>query len=483
MPLPSPTLDAVRFVLDGRVVEIRDAAPTRTLLQYLREDAGCTAVKEGCAEGDCGACTIALGELDGDGALQYRAVNSCIRFLPTVDGKAVVTADGLPAADGTLHPAQQAMVDHHGSQCGFCTPGFVMSLYALYQRQRSPSYDMAVEALAGNLCRCTGYRPIIDAARHMGDYPAPAAPADVRQQLLSLQRDGALTLPGFDAPRTVDELAARYAAAPDAVLLAGGTDIGLWVTKHLRELPALIYLGEVAELRGIADGSDGLRIGAAVPLGEAWPALVARHPPLAELARRFASPPVCNSGTLVGNVANGSPIGDSMPALLALDAQLELRCGDDTRRLPLAEFYLGYQKKALRRGEFVTAVVVPPLPADWHLASYKLAKRYDQDISAVCAAFAIRLEGGRVAELRLAFGGMAAVPSRAQHAEAALRGQPWNEATRERAIAALAEDFQPLSDMRASSAYRLRTAGNLLRRFALELAGGAPVLRLSELAA
>ncbi|MFT4047433.1 MAG: xanthine dehydrogenase small subunit [Solimonas sp.] len=459
----------IRFLLDGRPVEAAGVAPTRTLLQYLREDLGCTAVKEGCAEGDCGACTIALGEADADadGGVRYRAVNSCIRFLPTVDGKAVVTADGLPAADGTLHPVQQAMVDHHGSQCGFCTPGFVMSLYALYQRQPSPTRDTVVEALAGNLCRCTGYRPIIDAGLRMGDAPPPA-PDGIAGALTRIRRDATLELPGFCAPRTVAELAARYAAQPDALLLAGGTDVGLWVTKHLRELPPMLYLGEIAELQTIAETGDGLRIGAAVALSDAWPALVARHPPLAGLARRFASRPVCNSGTLVGNVANGSPIGDSMPALLALDARLELRRGDEARTLALREFYLGYQKKALRRGEFVVAVTVPPLPAGWRLASYKLAKRYEQDISAVCAAFAVEVKDERIVAARIAYGGMAAIPARAKRAEAALVGKSFDEAMFAAAANALAEDFKPLSDMRASAAYRLQGAQNLLRRFHLE---------------
>ncbi len=460
----------IRFVLDGRTVAVRDPAPTTTLLAYLRQTCGSTGTKEGCAEGDCGACTVVLGE-PGDGQIAYRAINSCIRFLPTLDGKEIVTVEGLKGPGGKLHPVQQAMVDCHGSQCGFCTPGFVMSLFALYLAGSQLERGAVIDALAGNLCRCTGYRPIIEAGLRMHGYPAPANwnPSDAQsaerqKRLGAVQRKNSLSLPGFSAPRTLDELAAAYEARPDSLILAGATDIGLWVTKQMRELPPLLYLGEVAGLKFIREADSALEIGAAVPLTEAWEAIVARWPALAEMANRFASPPIRNSGTLCGNIANGSPIGDAMPALIALGASVELRRGARRRTLPLEQLYLGYQKKALEAGEFVASVSLTlPRPGQ-RIASYKVSKRFDQDISAVCSAYAIEMAGDKIASARIAHGGMAAIPQRAPKAEAALAGKPWTLATFQAAGAALASDYSPIGDMRASAAYRLQVAQNLLLR-------------------
>jgi xanthine dehydrogenase small subunit len=459
--------------MDGQIVCAENLPRTMTVLEYLREVAHRTGTKEGCAEGDCGACTVVLGERDGE-HIRYRAVNSCIRFLPTIDGQELVTVESLLGPDETLHPVQQSMVDHHASQCGFCTPGFVMSLFALYLHNPTPTREQVIEALSGNLCRCTGYRPIIEAALRMGDYPRRSAAAS-STRLLPLHRDQALRLPGFYAPRTVDELAAELEQTPGSLVLAGGTDIGLWVTKQLRELPPIVYIGAVAELKQIRHTATGMEIGAAVSLTDAWAALVSAHPTLAEMAQRFGSPPVRNSGTLCGNLANGSPIGDSLPVLIALDAELVLRRGARERSLPLEKFYLSYQHTALEPGEFVVSVKVPaPVAGRW-LAAYKLSKRFDQDISALALACAVTVENGRVAHVRVAFGGMAATASRAAATERALLGAPWNEATVNFAVAKLAEDFKPLADMRASSAYRLQSAGNLLRRFYFEHSGsGSP---------
>lgn len=481
--------NGIRFVLDGEVIKARGVPPTTTLLQYLRDTLGRTGTKEGCAEGDCGACTVVLGELEGE-QIAYRAVNSCIRFLPTLDGKEVVTVESLSRNDAPLHPVQQALVDHHASQCGFCTPGFVMSLFDVYLNQPGARRAQIVDALAGNLCRCTGYRPIIEAGCRLNDYAAPAiwSRADARdktriQQLRSIQRKDSLNFNGdsaFHAPRSLDELAQSYLRQPDALLLAGGTDIGLWVTKQLRALPGLIYLGEVAELKQMKEAGDMLEIGAAVRLSDAYAALVAHYPMLDELYRRFASPPIRNSGTLCGNLANGSPIGDSMPILIALGAILKLRRGAETRALVLENFYLGYQKKALQPGEFVEAVCVPLPKPGRIIASYKISKRIGQDISAVCGAYALDINNGNIVAARIAYGGMAAIPKRAGHTETMLTGQTWSSSSIEAALSGIARDFAPLSDMRASAAYRLKVAQNLLKRLYLEHAGSTTLCRVEQ---
>ncbi|MFC0133825.1 xanthine dehydrogenase small subunit [Massilia eurypsychrophila] len=471
--------DPIRFYFQGKVRQLDGVAPTRTVLQHLREDLHCTGTKEGCAEGDCGACTVVIGSLE-NGALELKAVNSCIQFAATLDGKALFSVEDLQQPDGALHPVQQAMVECHGSQCGFCTPGFVMSLWGMYLKQdlmqenAQPSRRQVDDALSGNLCRCTGYRPIIDAARRMGELPPVAFDrAALAAQLLELRRDSMATYSAggasFFAPRTLDELTEVRAAHPAALLLAGSTDIGLWVTKQLREIGDIIYLGHVDALKAVTEAAGFIDIGAGVTLEDAYRAVCKHYPDqLSEMWQRFASLPIRNAGTLGGNVANGSPIGDSMPWLIALGAELVLRGPAGVRAMPLEAFYLGYQKKDLQAGEFVQAVRVPMPRAGVQFRTYKLAKRFDQDISAVCAAFALRIDGGVVAHARIAFGGMAATPQRAARTEALLQGRQWSEATLREAMAMLAVDYAPLSDMRASSGYRMKAAQNLLRRFWFE---------------
>ena len=468
-----PPPGEIRFLLNGQLVCETALPCTMTVLEYLREIRGLTGTKEGCAEGDCGACTVVEGTLMPDGSrIQYRAINSCIRFMATVDAHELVTVEDLQAPDGTLHPVQQSLVEHHGSQCGFCTPGFVMSLFALYLEGTPGTRERVIHTLAGNLCRCTGYRPIIDAGVAMHGYPAPpawssAAPfnASRRAALAALRRKQPLRLPGFYAPRTLEQLATELTLHPQSLVLGGGTDVGLWVTKQLRELPPIVYIGAVESLQHIETSATELRIGAAVTLTDAWAALIARCPPLREVADRFGSPPIRNSGTLCGNLANGSPIGDGLPTLMALGAELELRRGAHTRCVPLEQFYLGYQKKDLAPGEFVLAVRVRIPPPDLRIAVFKLSKRVEQDISAVCLACAVQVEAGHIQSARIAVGGMAAVAARAPAAEQALIGAPWSQETFEKAAAGLAGDFKPLSDMRASSEYRMTGAANLLRRF------------------
>ncbi len=487
----------IQFYFRGALHSVQGPAPTRTVLQYLREDLCQTGTKEGCAEGDCGACTVVVGELvgaDGYEELRLSAVNSCIQFLPSLDGKALFTVEDLAPTADTLHPIQQALVDRHGSQCGFCTPGFAMSLFALYENQPDcPEREEIDHTLSGNLCRCTGYRPIVDATKDA--YALPRQPLKREPVIAALKT--LAKLPPLDyqgagrrshSPRSLAELAELREKLPDARLVAGGTDVGLWVTKQGRDLGEIIQLGAVAELKRLAIGAERLEIGAGVTLTDAFAALTAFEPQWAELARRFASTPVKNAGTLGGNVANGSPIGDSMPALIALGCRIVLQKGDATREMLLEDFYLDYQKTALQRGEFVRSLIVdaPNAPLQRLFRSYKVAKRLDQDISAVAAGLAVHLDDeGLIRRARLAFGGMAATPKRAAACEAAMLGRPWSLDTVRLGMAALKEDFTPFSDVRASSAYRLSVAANLLQRFWLETAqapasSAAPV-RLAQL--
>ncbi len=490
--------DAIRFLLNGALRQVDDLPPTTTILDYLREHEQLSGSKEGCAEGDCGACTCVIVELHSE-SYRLRSINSCIQLLPTLNGKALITVEGLNNG-GALHPVQRALVDTHGSQCGFCTPGFVMSLLTLFKHHSRPSLATVNHALSGNLCRCTGYRPIIDAASRMYELAdpqsedwlqrpsAPSSPLSLDSseknliaQLRAIGPDDTLNLTASDesflAPQTLDAFADAVASEPDATILAGCTDIGLWLTKQHRALAKIIYLGEVAELQVISTTDEHIEIGAGVNLTDAIEVLNAHYPMHAELWRRFASPPICNAGTLVGNIANGSPIGDSMPVLLSLDAVLTLRQGSSTRCLPISQFYLGYQQKDLAPGEFVQSVSIPLPKTGDKMASYKLSKRFDQDISSVCGAFRVRLdESELVKEIRIAYGGMAAIPARAEGMERALLGQAWNHASVSRAMLALSEDFSPIDDLRSSANYRRTAAANLLLKFFQQTVAQRPTL-------
>lgn len=477
---------SLRFIFRGKVVELASFDPNLTLLEWLREDRRATGTKEGCNEGDCGACTVALARLR-DGKLHLQPVNACILLLGQIDGAELITIEDL-SAGGILHPVQQAMVEHHGSQCGFCTPGIVMSLFVAYHEAERPLTRSAFDdILSGNLCRCTGYRPIADAAMSAIRGPindAFAADAAARQFRLEALQEGSDILIGhedrfFAAPATLDSLLDAALRHPDASLLAGGTDIGLWITKKLRDLNKIIWLGRVRGLDEIKETETALTIGAMVTLEAAMPALAALDPDLGTLMRRFGSKQVRASGTLGGNLANGSPIGDLAPALIALGATIELRKGGLMRSMPVESFFLAYGEQAREAGEIVTGVSIPKLRHGMAFRAFKISKRFDEDISAVMGAFRFTLDRGSIIEARLAYGGMAGIPARARATEAALAGvalddpHAWTAALKH-----LEEDFSPISDMRASAGYRRKAARAILGKALLEIAGGAAATRI-----
>ena len=442
----------VPFRLNGEDT-VATGTPTTTLLDWLREVRGLTGTKEGCNEGDCGACTVMV--TDDDGA---RALNACILFLPQLAGKAVRTVEGIAAPDGTLHPVQTAMIDRHGSQCGFCTPGFVVTMATAHLNGRTDHDDQ----LAGNLCRCTGYAPIVRAA---ADAAAAPVPDHMRDAAPGGEADGVFR------PTTSDDLAAWYLDHPDATLIAGATDVGLWVTKQFRDLGDVAFVAGCSDLAHIEHRNGSLHVGAAVTLTALRAAIADSHPSYAELIRRNGSVLIRNAATIGGSLANGSPIGDNAPALIAMGAVLHLRRGDAQRSLPLEEFFLDYGRQDRRPGEFVTGVSFPETaPA---LRCYKISKRFDQDISALLGCFDLTVRDGTIARARIAFGGMAGIPKRAAHVEAAVTDKPFTTDTMQAALPAFDKDFTPLSDMRASSDYRLAAARNLLLRYHAEMTGAA----------
>jgi len=477
----------LRFILNDRDVVLTSVAPDMTLLDWLRLSRNLRGTKEGCAEGDCGACTVLVGKRVGD-ELVYEGVNACIRFMGSLDCCHVVTVEHLAPNEGRLHPVQQAMVDFHGSQCGFCTPGFIMSLYGLWMKSPTPSDFEIEKALQGNLCRCTGYEAIIRSARAISSYGRVAEDSLAKERASIVARlaaldDGARVEIGeggqrFVVPASVDDLGAVLETEPKATVVAGSTDVGLWVTKMMRNISPTVFIGGVKELRSMCDEDGVITIGAGVTYSEAFDFLSRRIPVLGALIARIGGEQVRNMGTIGGNIANGSPIGDMPPALIALGSTLTLRKGTARRTIPLEEFFIAYGKQDRQPGEFVESVQVPVPAEGIRYAVHKISKRREEDITATLGAFHLELAGdGTVAAIRIAYGGMAATPKRASAVEAALTGKPWTESTVEAAIPAYEQDFTPLTDMRATAEYRMLAAKNLLRRFYLETSGAeAPVL-------
>lgn len=470
--------DYIQFLLDGEIITLRHIDPTMTILRYLRERKLRTGTKEGCAEGDCGACTVVIGEFE-NGRVKYRAINACIVFLPTLDGKELLTVESIGDTESP-HKVQKVLAEKSGSQCGFCTPGFVMSLYAFQLAGTEPTRANVDEALAGNLCRCTGYGPIIETAMALG---RPKNPQDNSQKLQTLQHDELIEFTAnvygasktFFIPQTLTQLADVANENPDAVFLAGGTDVGLWVTKQHRELDKIIYIGAVKALDKVEGSETHLNIGAGVKYSDALANLEQLYPDMGDVMRRLGSVQIRNLGTIGGNIANGSPIGDMPPLLIAADATLVLQKGSEIRALLLEDYFLEYGKQDREPGEFVKAIEIPKPRPHQKFFAYKISKRFEQDISALCVGISFEQVDGVCRDVRIAFGGMAATPKRAAACEAIINGARWNKETVEQAMAALETDFTPICDMRASAEYRMKAAKNLLLKAYLETETGNQV--------
>ena len=480
---------SLRFLLNDREISLDAIAPGDTLLDFLRLDQKLRGTKEGCAEGDCGACTVLVGRLL-NGNLTYETVNSCIRLVGSLHGCHVVTIEYLKPADGSLHPVQQAMVDSHGSQCGFCTPGIVMSLYALWMANKNPGTAEIEKALQGNLCRCTGYAPIIRAAQQAAKKGGVEEDALVRERRsvsrkLKAMQDGSTVKVERNeelviVPANLEDLAKARKQYPNSTIVAGSTDVGLWVTKFMRPISPAIFVNHLTELQAITKMRDGILIGAGVTYSQLAPVLEKELPQLSGFWNRIGGEQVRNMGTVGGNVANGSPIGDTPPVLIALGASLTLRTGGRKRAIPVEDFFIEYGKQDRREGDFVENLFIPKLGKDAHFAAYKISKRKDEDISSVCGAFRIIVKKGVVSEAVIAFGGMAGTPKRAGNVEKALIGRPWNLETVRQAKQIFDVDYTPLTDWRASAEYRALTACNLLERFWRETNGETKTIRLNN---
>lgn len=466
----------IKFLLNQKMQEVTNLSPNMTVLNYLRQEEAKKGTKEGCASGDCGACTVVIGDVV-ENRIRYTSVNACITFISALHGKQLITVEDLKAKDGSLHQVQQALVDFNGTQCGYCTPGFVMSMFALSKNTPDADKHAIFEALAGNLCRCTGYQSIIDSAMALSKQDKIVDAFDKLEtetvaKLKTIDTSGTQTLTSQGlqsfSPDNIDDLAALLVKHPDARIVAGGTDLALEVTQFHRTINTLIHVAGIAEMKSVIVTDTNIEIGAACSLTDSYATLAHYFPDFGELLYRFASLQVRNQGTLGGNIGNASPIGDAPPALIALDAKVELRSGSDVRVMDIEEYFIGYKITAQKASEFISKIIIPLPNSAQTFSAYKVSKRLDDDISAVLGAFSITVENNKVTNVRIAFGGMAAIPVRATHAETSLLGAEWTYENVEKAMFALRNDFSPLSDFRASKEYRMLTAENLLKKFYLE---------------
>lgn len=471
----------IEFLLNQEKLSVSNVNPCTTVLDFIRFDHRLYGTKEGCASGDCGACSVVVAELK-NGELCYRTLNACLTLLPTLQGKQLITVEHLSEGE-TLHPVQQSLVETHGSQCGFCTPGIVMSLFALFKHTPNPGRQEITTALAGNLCRCTGYSPIIRAAEKTANSSKPDQFDENQDKIIlalqALQKTQTHEAHNdnqhFFSPTDVDELADLYSQYPHAHLFVGGTDLALEITQELKILDPIIYLGNIEALKKVDEDDRQINIGSAAPLADCMPILSKYFPDFSEVLRRFGSVQIRNAATMGGNLANASPIGDSLPGLLALDAKISLRKGEHQRTVNATEFFIDYRHTILGESEFIENISFAKLLPQQVFKMYKVSKRIEEDISAVVGAFCIGIKNSTVVHVRLAFGGMAEIPKRALLSEQALLQKPWNIETIDTACSALLNDFEPISDVRASARYRLLVAQNLLKKYFFESQSAQPI--------
>lgn len=463
---------SIQFLLNNQLITLNHFDHQKTLLRYLRDEAKKTGTKEGCAEGDCGACTLLIGYLNKNNKLSFKALNSCIICVGTLHQKWIITVEGLKELFGNYHPVQDSLVVYNGSQCGYCTPGIVMSLFSLYIKTKTPSTEELHQCLAGNLCRCTGYQPIHSSSKswvdNIIDEKWKHLQQDAIKALKSIDKKNISPTDYFYCPTTLSELSDMLDKQPDATLLSGGTDLLLHVTKHLKQFKSFISLSSIEELRSVSSDKNYFTIGSAAPIEDYYADLTQDYPDLDILFRRYGSVQIRNSATLGGNIANASPIGDGSPCLLALGTKLVLRKKSQTRTIDLDDFFISYQKTALEKGEFIEKILIPRQKNNRHFSVYKISKRFDQDISAVCGAFSIEYENNIITDCKLAFGGMAAIPKRAHKVEEYIKDKMISDNFSD-LNSYIKEDFQPLSDSRGTQDYRLILARNLILKFFIEL--------------
>ena len=462
----------VQFIYENKLIELENPDPNQTILNFIRDKLKKTGTKEGCAEGGCGACTIVLGELENK-KIKYKAINSCISFTPTLHGKQLIVVENLVSKNGTYHPVQEAMAKYHASQCGFCTPGFVMSIFAMSKNKKNNNKDDIKDAISGNLCRCTGYRPIIDAAKNIKKKYSDEFYKNSKKTINLLKKIHSKSIiienknKKYFAPKTINELRTVIQKNPDSEFLSGGTDLSLKVTKDRQEIKKIINLNNIKELNFIKTNKNEIIFGSTTPLIQVEKFILKYYPDFNNILRRYGSVQIRNVGTIGGNIATASPIGDTLPLLLSLNAKIIIQTKKGNKQILLNNFFIKYRKTKLKKGEFIKSIIIP-IYKNHNFKAYKISKRFDDDISSVCASFNFKIKDQRIQDVAIAYGGMAEIPKRAKNCENFLKNSKFSEEIFEEAKNLLKKDFNPISDMRASKNYRLEVAENLLIKFFIE---------------